>query len=94
MNKKKLIMKKIILLAAFGVAGLVNAKSTVASNLYYKVTEIKEEEKENKVKAFGCMQVFVQTSCGLNSYTTWCSEWGTECLMSDAEAVEQINCHQ
>ncbi len=30
MNLKKLIMKKIILLAAFGVAGLVNAKSTVA----------------------------------------------------------------
>lgn len=60
MNLKKLIMKKIILLAAFGVAGLVNAKSTVASNLYSKVTEIKEEEKENKVKAFGCMQVFVQ----------------------------------
>ncbi|WP_288444128.1 hypothetical protein [uncultured Chryseobacterium sp.] len=34
-------MKKIILLAAFGVAGLVNAKSTVASNRYSKVTEIK-----------------------------------------------------
>ncbi|MFS4471743.1 hypothetical protein [Chryseobacterium sp. T20] len=85
-------MKKIILLAAFGVAGLVNAKSTVVSNNDSKVTEIRE--KENKVKAFGCMQVFVQTSCGLNSYTTWCSEWGTECLMSDAEAVEQINCHQ
>ena len=85
-------MKKIILLAAFGVAGLVNAKSTVVSNNDSKVTEI--IEKENKVKAFGCMQVFVQTSCGLNSYTTWCSECGTECLMSDAEAVEQINCHQ
>lgn len=85
-------MKKIILLAAFGVAGLVNAKSTVMPNLDSKVTETKE--KENKVKAFGCMQVFIQTSCGLNSYTTWCSEWGTECLMSDAEAVEQINCHQ
>ncbi|MDQ1857501.1 hypothetical protein [Chryseobacterium sp. WLY505] len=85
-------MKKIILLAAFGAAGLINAKSMLMLNSNFKVTEIRE--KENKVKAFGCIQVFVQTSCGLNSYTTWCSEWGTECLMSDAEAVEQINCHQ
>ncbi|MET3537512.1 hypothetical protein [Chryseobacterium limigenitum] len=83
-------MKKMILLAAFVGAGLVNAKSTVVKNSDSKETK---EVKENST-AFGCIQIFIQTSCGLNSNTTWCSEWGIDCLMSDAEAVEQINCHQ
>lgn len=87
-------MKKMILLVAFGVTALVNAKNAVVNNTF-ESTESKEiKEKENRVKAFGCMQVFIETSCGLNSNTTWCSEWGLACLISDAEAMEQINCHQ
>lgn len=84
-------MKKFLLAAAFVFAGLVSAKSAAENKTISKDKTESSEEKDSKRKG-GCMQVFVETSCGLNSHTTWCPEWGLACLWSDAEAVEHNNC--
>ncbi|KMQ69224.1 hypothetical protein ACM39_03745 [Chryseobacterium sp. FH2] len=87
-------MKKILLAAAFGVAGIVSAKDAVKNEFG------KKAQSENLKKTEFCIKptkkiisnIKVMTSCGLPAYITWDTDWGIECLMSDAAAADYLTC--
>ena len=69
---------------------MVSAKNNIALE---KKSELSTDKQTLEMAVSECIPVFIQTSCGLNSYVTYCFDWPIQCLMSDAEAVEYVNCH-
>lgn len=71
-------MKKVILLAAFGTAGILSAKETV---------------KAMDLTAFEwCGTVTYQTSCGLPIQDSYCTSWGQQCLMDNYALLDEYFC--
>ncbi|SDL98419.1 hypothetical protein [Chryseobacterium taihuense] len=86
-------MKKILLIAAFGVTGLVSAKDNKKT---VEKSESKKEVvnlKETKELKRWIANIKVITSCGLPAYISWDTDWGIDCLMSDAAAADYLTCH-
>jgi len=94
-------MKKMILILALGMAGVMSAKDLVKETPVQKSesenvekvqnTESAENPTSNKSKKL-FSNIPVRTSCGLVTYITWDSDWGQECLISDMEAADYIMC--
>ncbi|MEG2079561.1 hypothetical protein [Chryseobacterium sp.] len=72
-------MKKLFLVAALGFAGLMSANST-------------QVVKPNNATKYWIANIKVMTSCGLPAYISWDTDWGLECLMSDAAAADYLTC--
>jgi len=73
-------MKKIILVAALGVAGIVSAKTSV-------------EKKVIKEKEEWCGTITIMTSCGLPIQDSYCTSWGVKCLMDNANLLDEYFCN-
>lgn len=69
-------MKKLLLLAAFGIAGMVSAKDNLMKNIEYKTTA-----------AFGCVPV--KYSCGASGYA--CGDT-TQQMVENALAGDALFC--
>ncbi|MBB6329099.1 hypothetical protein HNP24_000049 [Chryseobacterium sediminis] len=77
-------MKKITLLVAFGIAGLVSAKSP----------EIKKvEEQMGNVKAFTCYLITLKTICGTTYQTILDTDFDTyDCVNNEWEMYNEQDC--
>ncbi|GEN74067.1 hypothetical protein [Chryseobacterium lathyri] len=71
-------MKKLILVAALGVAGLASAKGNV------KKMDLKAVE--------WCGTVTYQTSCGFPIQDSYCTSWGQQCLMDNMALLDEYFC--
>ena len=91
-------MKKVFLLAAFGVAGMMSASSTSPEQLDYSISDLKfsilEKVKESKLilDEEWCGTVTYQTSCGFPIQDSYCTSWGTNCLDQAADAFDEFFC--
>lgn len=75
-------MKKLLFVAALGIAGFMSAKSK--NNI----------DDAKSISNSLCILVFVSTHCGLNDYINWCPEYGDtfECLTNEADMMDYWNC--
>ncbi|MFS4472234.1 hypothetical protein [Chryseobacterium sp. T20] len=76
------MMKKLILLAAFGAAGLVSAKESV----------LNAKEKNDQKAVEWCGTVTYHTSCGLPIQDSYCTSWGEQCLMDNMALLDEYFC--
>lgn len=85
-------MKKMLLVAALGVAGLVSANQVSYERGFDEpVTQVAESSEELLVDEW-CGTVSYPTSCGFIGYDSWCSSWGIHCLMEASDMFEEYYC--
>lgn len=81
-------MKKLLFVAALGVAGLMSANVNPL-----KTETSKEVEKTVKLEEVEwCGTVKYMTSCGLPGYDSWCTSDGEECLLKAYDMFEEYYC--
>lgn len=82
-------MKKVLFVAALGVAGLMSANVSPLNGETSK--EIEKTSKLEEQQEW-CGTVKYITSCGLPGYDSWCTSDGEECLMKTQEMFEDYYC--
>ena len=82
-------MKKLLLLAAFGVAGIMNAKTIAISHddISFSDTSVSVFEESE-----WCGTVTFMTSCGLPIEDSYCTSWGEACLIESWNVLDEYYC--
>lgn len=73
-------MKKLLLVAAFGVAGVMSAKGNV-DNVPQAAHDVE-----------WCGTVTFMTSCGFPIQDSYCTSWGVNCLIESINAFNEYFC--
>lgn len=83
---KNTIMKKVLLLSAFMVAGLVSAKENAPYHVRFK-------EEKQEISAFKRYLVTIKTICGTTYQTIFDSEFDSnDCLYNEWEMYNSQDC--
>lgn len=78
-------MKKILLVAALGVAGIMSANTPIenSSEPNFELEEVKVE---------WCGTIMYSLSCGIKAGDSWCESWGDGCITTSYNTLNYLYC--